>query len=193
MSRIDLVSKNLLTSSIRSFSKKDVKKTAIKSIEEIANFAKIAKVTRIFIAMWKDWATNMAKIARTTNLTKFYTFWTYLYPKITFYCLRQCYIYRWFIHPWIMKDSSPTTSIGKTLGGPFPYVLYSFLNTDWIGAADYSKDCSKDPCLITGIVLFVEGFIINRYADLSLRKLRTNYSEGYSIPHDCCFWSHIMP
>ena len=77
-----------------------------------------------------------------------------------------------------MKYSSPTTLIGKPLGGLFPNLLYSFLNSDWIGAADYSDDCNKDPCLITGIDLFVAGFIINRYVDLSLLKLRTNYSEG---------------
>ena len=59
MSRIDLVSKNLLANCFRNFSKKD-----LTSIEEIANVAKIAKVRRIFLAMWKDWVTNMAKIAR---------------------------------------------------------------------------------------------------------------------------------
>ena len=31
------------------------------------------------------------------------------------------------------------------------------------------------------------GFIINRYADLSIRKLRTNYGEGYSIPQGYLF------
>ena len=110
------------------------------------------------------------------------------YPNITFYCLWQChYIHRGFIHPWIMKYSSPTTPIGIPLGGFFPNLLYSFLNSDWIGAADFSDDYYKDPRFIIGIVLFVSGFIINRYADFSLRKLRTSYSEGYSIPHGCLF------
>ena len=64
---------------------------------------------------------------------------------------------------------------------------YSFLNSNWIGAADYSGHYYRDPCFIIGIVLFVAGFIINRYADLSLGKLRTNYSEGYFIPHGYLF------
>ena len=52
MSRIDLVSKNFLANCFRSFSKKDLKKTPIRSIEEIiTNVAKIAKVRRIFPAM----------------------------------------------------------------------------------------------------------------------------------------------
>ena len=57
----------------------------------------------------------------------------------------------------------------NTTWGLFPNVLYSFLNSDWIGAADYNDDYYKDPRFIIGIVLFVAGFIINRYADFSLR------------------------
>ena len=52
MSRIDLVSKNLLANCFRNFSKKRFKKNCYpKRIEEIANVAKIAKVRRIFLAM----------------------------------------------------------------------------------------------------------------------------------------------
>ena len=52
MSRIDLVSKNLLANCFRNFSKKRFKKNCYqKSIEKIANVAKIAKVRRIFLGM----------------------------------------------------------------------------------------------------------------------------------------------
>ena len=52
ISRIDLVSKNLLTSSFRDFSTKRFEENCYqKSIEQMANFAKLAKVTRIFLAM----------------------------------------------------------------------------------------------------------------------------------------------
>ena len=62
MSRIDLVSKNLLATCFRNFSKKRFKENCYqKSIEEIVNFEKIAKVTRIFLAMWKDWAKKYGK------------------------------------------------------------------------------------------------------------------------------------
>ena len=40
---------------------------------------------------------------------------------------------------------------------------------------------------------FICGRLINRYADLSLRKLRTNYSDGYSIPHGCLFEVILCP
>ena len=44
-------SKNFLANCFRNVSKKDLKKTRIRSIEEIANVAKIAKVRRMFLAM----------------------------------------------------------------------------------------------------------------------------------------------
>ena len=47
-----------------------------------------------------------------------------------------------------MKYSSRTTPIGIPLGGLFPSVLYSFLNSDWIGAADNSGQDYKDPRFI---------------------------------------------
>ena len=59
MSRIDLVSKNLLTNCFRNFSEKRFKENCYqKNREEIANVTKMAKVRRIFLGMWKDWVTN---------------------------------------------------------------------------------------------------------------------------------------
>ena len=52
MSRIDLVSKNLLANCFRNFSKKRFKENCYqKNREEIANVTKIAKVRRIFLAI----------------------------------------------------------------------------------------------------------------------------------------------
>ena len=187
MSRIDLVSKNLVTSSIRNFSKNCYQN----SIEEIANFAKI---TRIFIAMWKDWAINMAKIVRTTNLTKFYTFWTILYPKITFYCLRQCYIYRWFIHPWIMKDSSPTTPIGKPLGGLFLFICPVKLSQYWLDwGSRLQWRLQQGPLPYNW-----HSFVCGRLYHQSLRRLITSQAKNKlqgSLLHSAwlLFLNHIMP
>ena len=110
------------------------------------------------------------------------------YPNITLYHLWLChYIHREFIHPWIMRYSSRKTALGASLGGLFPNLLYNFLNADWIGSAEYSDYYYRDPRFVIGIVLFMTGFFINRYADLSLRKLRACSSEGYSILHKCMF------
>ena len=110
------------------------------------------------------------------------------YTNITFYCLWLChYIHRGIIHPWIMRYSSPKTPLGISLGGLFPNLVYSFLNADWIGTADYDSSYYKDPRFIIGVVIFVTGYIINRYADLSLCQLRANNSTRYSVPHGCLF------
>ena len=116
------------------------------------------------------------------------------YLKITFYCLWQChYIHRGFINPWITKQSSLTTPIGISLRGLFPNLLYSFPNSDWIVAADYNDDCYKDPRFIIGIVYLWQALSSIATQNLSLRKLRTNYTEGYSIPHGCLFKSYHTP
>ena len=60
-----LLAKILLANCFRNFSKKDLKKTAIRNcIEEIANVSKIPKVRRIFLLC--------KKIAGITNFSKFY-------------------------------------------------------------------------------------------------------------------------
>lgn len=110
------------------------------------------------------------------------------YPNITFFCLWLChYIHRGIIHPWIMKYSSPTTPLGIPLGGLFPNLLYSFLNADWIGSADYDPGYYKDPRFIIGIMVFITGYIINRCADIALCNLRAHNSVGYSVPHGSLF------
>ena len=132
----------------------------------------------------------MAKIARTTNLTKFNILHflnvslsedNILLPMAVLLHLSLIYT------PLDYEIQQSNDQHWNTTWGLFLNVLYSFLNSDWIGAADDNDDYYKDPCLIIGIVVFVARFIINRYADFSLRKLRTNYSEVYSIPHGCLF------
>ena len=86
-----------------------------------------------------------------------------------------------------MKYSSPTTPTGIPLEDFSPVSCKTFSILIGVGQQITVPNCDKDPRFITGIGLFVAGFIINRYADLSLRKLRTNYSEGYSIPPGCLF------
>ena len=157
----------------------------MKGFRKFANLVKIPKVTRIFLAMWKVPVTNMVKIARIKNLTKFYTSWTYLYPKITFYCLwPECnYIHRWFIHPWIMKYSSLTTPIGIPLGGP---VQLSKFWLDWGSTLQWRLQ--RGPSII---------FICDRLNDQSQRRLVTSQAKNKlqrRLLHSAWLfiWSHIM-
>ena len=138
--------------------------------------------------MWKDWPTNMAKNSKNNKLNKILHFLDISLSKDNILLPMAVLLHLSLIYaPLDYEIQQSNDQHWNTTWGLFPNVPYSFLNSDWIGAADYNDDYYRDPCLIIGIVLFMAGFIVNRYADFSLRKLRTNYSEGYSIPHGCLF------
>ena len=108
--------------------------------------------------------------------------------NLLFYCMwLSHYLHRGIIHPWIMRYSSPKTPVGISLGALFPNLLYGFLNADWIGTADYGLYYYKDPCFVMGVMFFVAGYFINRYADLLLRRLRAEDSSKYYVPHGFLF------
>ena len=91
-----------------------------------------------------------------------------------------------------MKYSSPKTPLGIPLGGLFPNLLYSFLNADWIGAACYDSDYYKDPRFIVGVIMFITGYIINRYADLSLASLEQTIVLDIPYLMDVCFTRFLV-
>ena len=75
----------------------------------------------------------------------------------------------------------------KTTWRAFPQcsVQLSQFWLDWCSRQQWPL--LQGPSHYNCIVLVLASFIINRYADLSLRELRTNYSEGNSIPHGYLF------
>lgn len=110
------------------------------------------------------------------------------YANYTFLALFLAhYIHRGLIHPITMRYRNSHVALGITLGGFFPNCLYHFLNADFIGSAFYHKDYYYDPRFIIGIVLYVIGYIINRWSDWKLRSLRQRKGEdgatGYYIPY----------
>ncbi|CAG2255913.1 SRD5A1 [Mytilus edulis] len=83
---------------------------------------------------------------------------------------------------------NPYVALGITLGGFFPNCLYHFVNADFIGSAHYNNNYFFDPRFIIGIVLFIVGYIINKWADWKLRSLRDRKgSTGYYIPYGGLF------
>jgi len=112
--------------------------------------------------------------------------------NIVFLVLFQAhYIHRGIIHPIIMRYSSPTVPLGITLGGFFPNAMFHFLCADFIGNAKYADNYHYDPRFIIGLVLFIIGYIINKWADWKLRELRKQRSKnsyaGYYIPYGGMF------
>eukprot|EP00118_Oscarella_pearsei_P004485 m.19301 g.19301 ORF g.19301 m.19301 type:complete len:280 (+) comp27822_c0_seq1:26-865(+) len=98
------------------------------------------------------------------------------------------YVHRGFITPWTAKYSQPFVYLGIIVGNIIPVFFYSGLNADWIGTAVYDSNYYYDPRFIIGIVVFIAGYITNRYADIKLRSLRRSSGESsYSIPHGGIF------
>ncbi|XP_070556793.1 3-oxo-5-alpha-steroid 4-dehydrogenase 1-like isoform X2 [Ptychodera flava] len=98
------------------------------------------------------------------------------------------YIHRGIIHPLLMRYSQKEVSLGITLGGLFPNLIFSFVCSDWIGSAVYADNYFYDPRFILGIILFVVGYIINKWADAKLRRLRNQGdNQGYHIPYGGLF------
>ncbi|XP_060607989.1 uncharacterized protein LOC132760109 isoform X1 [Ruditapes philippinarum] len=101
------------------------------------------------------------------------------------------YVHRGILHPMLMRYRSKKVALGITLGGFFPNCLFHFLNADFVGNADFVENYYYDPRFIIGILLYVLGYIINRWADHKLRSLRETKGEdgctGYYIPYGGLF------
>ncbi|KAL4235530.1 hypothetical protein ACF0H5_003927 [Mactra antiquata] len=87
------------------------------------------------------------------------------------------YVHRGILHPLLMRYRSKQVAIGITLGGFFPNCLFHFINADFIGNAKYPSNYLYDPRFIIGVIIYIFGYIINRWADSKLRSLREMKGE----------------
>jgi len=78
-----------------------------------------------------------------------------------------------------MPLAIPLMAAGFNLGNAYinGRYLFHFANDR------YSVDWLLDPRFILGAILFVAGYIINRWADNTLRELRRPGEIGYKIPY----------
>ncbi|XP_076462776.1 uncharacterized protein LOC143295097 isoform X2 [Babylonia areolata] len=98
------------------------------------------------------------------------------------------YVQRGIIHPLIMRYRNATVPIGITLGGLGPNCLYHFIIADHVGSASYHGNYYYDPRFLLGVVLYLVGYVINRWADWKLRSLRNvRGTNGYYIPYGGLF------
>ena len=96
------------------------------------------------------------------------------------------YLQRAFIYPFLLRDGQkkmplaiPLMAVVFNLGNGYGNGRYLFHFSD----GRYDTGWLLDPRFITGTLLFVAGFVINRWADNSLRGLRQPGETGYKIPH----------
>ena len=95
------------------------------------------------------------------------------------------YIHRAFIYPFSRRDSNKQMPLLVIGSGVFFNVVNAYLNGRYIFALSngYGNEWLKDPRLVIGLLLFITGFVVNRWADRVLYGLRKSGETVYGIPH----------
>ena len=96
------------------------------------------------------------------------------------------YIHRAYIYPFMLRGETKKMpllvvlmAVVFNLGNGYVNGRYLFHFAD----GRYTAAWLLDPRFIIGVLLFIEGFVINRNADATLRGLRKPGETGYKIPH----------
>lgn len=95
------------------------------------------------------------------------------------------YIHRAFIYPFLLRDGRKKMPVMVILFGIIFNTGNAWVNGRYLfhfANSRYSADWLLTPAFIIGAVLFVTGFVINRWADNTLRLLRQPGETGYRIP-----------
>jgi len=111
-------------------------------------------------------------------------------PSLLFFALWELhYVHRAWIYPLTLRDGRKKMPVavilmglGFNLGNAYANGFYLFSLS-----GGYPQDWLLDARFLVGVVLFLAGFIANRWADLALRGLRQPSETGYRIPHGGLF------
>ncbi len=99
----------------------------------------------------------------------------------------------WFIHygqrvlvfPWLIREDKGMPLLVAGMAFAFQLVNVT-LQAGWIyylAPTDrYGLAWLTDPRFLGGVLVFITGYIINRWADTVLRRLRVEDKQAYSIP-----------
>ena len=111
-------------------------------------------------------------------------------PVLIFFLLWEMhYIHRAFIYPWTIRDGhKKMPSVVMLLGFGFN-IGNSYANGHYLftHSGGYPLSWVLDYRFLTGVILFLSGFVINRWADLKLRGLRKPGETIYRIPNGGLF------
>jgi 3-oxo-5-alpha-steroid 4-dehydrogenase 1 len=95
------------------------------------------------------------------------------------------YLHRAFIYPFTLRGKAHHMSLIVLLFG----IIFNFVNGYINGrflftfAPDYQNNWLTDPRFISGIIILIAGFVINRQADTILRNLRKPGDDSYRVPY----------
>ncbi len=95
------------------------------------------------------------------------------------------YIHRAFIYPFSLSSGDKrmpvvVISLGILFNGVNAYLNGRYIFTF---SAGYANQWLADPRFVSGVVLFLIGFVINRQADHTLRNLRKPGESDYKVPY----------
>lgn len=111
-------------------------------------------------------------------------------PVILFFGMWQAhYVHRAFIYPFTIRNGHKKMPLVVMLMGMAFNIGNAYVNGRYLFtfSGGYPDTWLKDPRFIIGLILFVVGFIINRWADSVLRGLRRRGEKGYRIPRGGLF------
>lgn len=105
-------------------------------------------------------------------------------PNIVFFCLYVVhFLERGIVTPLLSRYSHSKIRLWILLSFFLTGLLYSYINAEFIGSAEYCDNYLYDPRFIIGLVLFIVGFILNRAADYQLVWLRKSRTDTeYYVP-----------
>lgn len=105
-------------------------------------------------------------------------------PNIVFFCLYTIhFLERGIVTPLISRYSHSKIRLWIPLSVFLTGLIYSYINAEFIGSAEYCDGYLYDPRFVIGLVLFIIGFVINRVADYQLVCLRKSRKDTeHSIP-----------
>ena len=96
------------------------------------------------------------------------------------------YVHRAFIYPFSLRGTARRMPLSVVMMGLTFNLMNGYLNGRYVFtfSGGYAVSWLRDPRFIFGTMLFIIGFIINRYADSVLRDLRKPGESGYKISND---------
>lgn len=114
-------------------------------------------------------------------------------PMLIFFAMWEAhYIQRAFIYPFMIADGRKIMPLTIM----FVAILFNsgnaYINGRYIfhisgASGGYPEKWVFSPAMIVGTILFLGGFVINRWSDRALQDLRAPGESGYEIPHGGLF------
>lgn len=100
------------------------------------------------------------------------------------------FLHRTFIYPFTLRGGKPVPLVTVLLAILF-YLANTYIQGRWLFTLSpvdmYTSAWLSDPRFITGTLLFIAGYAINRRSDYILSHLRKPGESGYKIPRGGLF------